>query len=140
MKAPSAVFDTNIFISALVYGGVPTECVELARDGSVKLYISTKLLLELAEKLREKFSFSEDMITDGVVGISAFSQIVVPTEKVDLIGSDPDDNIILEIAKEIGADYIVSGDKKHILPLGRFGKTKIVTASEFVKANPLFFR
>jgi putative PIN family toxin of toxin-antitoxin system len=89
--------------------------------------------LELAGKLREKFDFSEEDIDNILVGISVFSEMTSPTTEISLIKSDPDDNRILEIAKEVEADYVISGDKKHILPLKEFGKTKIVDAADFLK-------
>jgi putative PIN family toxin of toxin-antitoxin system len=132
-KPPKVVFDTNIFISAIIFGGNPRTCLELARQGEIKLYISSLLLLELAGKLREKFDFSEEDIDNILVGISVFSEMTSPTTEISLIKSDPDDNRILEIAKEVEADYVISGDKKHILPLKEFGKTKIVDAADFLK-------
>jgi len=132
-KPSKVVFDTNIFISAIIFGGNPRTCLELARYGEIKLYISSHLLLELANKLREKFNFPEEDISEILVGISVFSEMTSPRTEVNLIESDPDDNRILEIAEEVGADYIISGDKKNILPLKKIGKTKIISAADFLR-------
>ncbi len=44
------------------------------------------------------------------------------------------DNRILECAIEGKADYIISGDKHHILPLKKFQKIRILSPSQFLKS------
>jgi predicted nucleic acid-binding protein len=54
---------------------------------------------------------------------------VVPTRRLE-VTTDPADNIFLECADAARADYLVTGNQKH---LPRFWKkTKVVTAREFV--------
>ncbi len=55
-----------------------------------------------------------------------------PTEKLDIIKDDPDDNKFLECAFAASAEYIISGDE-HLLSLKRFMDIKIVNPAEFVK-------
>ncbi len=128
-----AVFDTNIYISAIVFGGNPRLCLELAREGEIELYTSRAILLEIAGALRRKFQWNEEDIADVIIGISKLANVVVPKTRLNIIRADPSDNKILEAAKEAGVDVIVSGDKKHILPLKKFEGTKIISAAEFLK-------
>jgi putative PIN family toxin of toxin-antitoxin system len=114
--SPKVVFDTNIYISAIVFGGNPRVCLEMARAGEIRLFTSKVLLLELAKKLRSKFNYSETEIKEIIVGISKFAKIVEPREKK--------------------ADFIISGDKRHILPLKKFEGTKIISAADFIKQRP----
>lgn len=130
---PKVVFDTNILISAIVFGGNPRVCLEMARNSEIRLFTSKSLLLELAKKLRSKFKYSEAEIEEIIVGISKFAEIVQPKIKVNLIKKDASDNRVLEVAKEIDADFIISGDKRHILPLKKFKEAKIVSAADFLK-------
>lgn len=127
------VFDTNIFISAIIFGGNPRMCLEFARLGEIKLYTSRTILFELAFKLQHKFRWSNEDIHEVVSGIGKFAEVIIPKETVHLITSDSSDNHVLEVAQEIEADYIITGDKKHILPLKKIGSTKIITAAEFLK-------
>jgi hypothetical protein len=53
-----AVFDTNIWISGLLWRGKPHQCLLLAQSGAVELAYCDEMLDELAEKLRGKFGFS----------------------------------------------------------------------------------
>lgn len=132
-NSPKVVFDTNIFISAILFGGGPRQVLELAREGKIQLVTSKAILLELSEKLHEKFEWSQEEIEEVISGIGMFANVVAPKTKVARIKADPDDNRILECAKVAQADYIISGDKRHILPLKRFGKTKIVSLREFLE-------
>jgi predicted nucleic acid-binding protein len=46
---------------------------------------------------------------------------------------DPDDEMILECALAAEADYIVSGDKKYLLPLRQFRGIPIVSPLDFLR-------
>ncbi len=126
------VFDTNIYISAILFGGNPRTILELARTREIELITSKVILLELAEKLREKFEWENSEISNVIEGISKFIKIVEPKEQIDLISQDPRDNRILEAALGGKVDYIISGDKKHILSLKKFEEIEIISAQEFL--------
>ena len=51
------VADTNVVVSAFLWGGVPKQLLAVARTQSVTLYTSAALIAELEEILaREKFA------------------------------------------------------------------------------------
>ena len=130
---PKVVFDTNILISAIIFGGNPKTCLELARSGELELYTSKPLLLEFAQKLKVKFKWDDQDINDVIEAIAKFAQITKPKLKITLIKKDPPDNRVLECALEAKVDYIVSGDKKHILSLKKLKTIPTITATEFLK-------
>lgn len=128
---PRVVLDTNIFISAILYGGNPLKILDPAISESVEVYISLSLLVELRRVLKEKFilsSFEIDLVTDE---IKDFAKIIEPKVKLKVIKEDPSDDRVLECAIKASADFIVSGDK-HLLELGEFRKIKIVSPSQFL--------
>ena len=127
-----AVFDTNIYISAIIFGGVPENCLDVAINDEIELYTTREILLELANKLTTKFLHTEEDVEDILKGFSKFVKIIEPKVKVDKIKIDPQDNKILEAALEAKADYIVSGDKKHLLSLGNFRNIPIISAKQFL--------
>ena len=129
---PKVVIDTNIFVSALIFGGNPRTCLELAREGEITVFSSRKLLLELSHKLADKFHWSDFEIKDVLEGLKKIIQVVNPLMKLAVVRNDPSDNMVLECALEAKADYIVSGDKKHILALGNFKGIQIMSAKEFL--------
>ncbi len=108
-------------------------CLELAKEGSVQLFSSRAILLELADKLRQKFDWKNDDIVDVIEGVATIATIVRPMQAIHLIKQDPADNRILECAQEARADFIISGDKKHLLSLKKFKKTQIISAKEFLE-------
>lgn len=126
------VFDTNIYISAIIFGGNPRTCLELARSRKIELFVSREILVELADKLRSKFFWEEEDIRDVIEGIMVFATLVSPREKVTIIHDDISDNIILACAKEAKAQIIISGDKKHLLSLEKFEKIPIIPAKTFL--------
>ena len=48
-------------------------------------------------------------------------------------GGHPD-NRILECAVAANADYLVTGDRRHLLPIGEHGGTRIINARLFLSA------
>lgn len=126
------VFDTNIYISAIIYGGNPRTCLDLARERKLELYTSRPILYELTQKLKLKFKWQDFDIIDVVEGLTRFIKVVKPRKKVSIIKKDPSDNQILECAYQAKANYIISGDTRHLLPLKKFKNTKIVSAKEFL--------
>ena len=60
------------------------------------------------------------------------SEIVEPSARLDIVEEDPDDNKVLECAKEGKVKYIITNDK-HLLKLRKFEGIKIVTPEEFLR-------
>jgi predicted nucleic acid-binding protein len=61
------------------------------------------------------------------------AEFVVPQERIRVVQADPSDNIFLEAAVAGGADWIVSGDKAHLLPIGEFRRIPIVSPRKFME-------
>src|SRR3990170_5938990 len=107
----SVVFDTNVLISALMFGGNPRRILELVIHGEPKLVLSEPLLDELKGLLqRPKFGFPPAAIQAILSDLTAIGHIVRPSISINQIIEDPQDNRILECAVEGDADYIISGD------------------------------
>jgi uncharacterized protein len=84
------VLDTNVYISALMFGGLPGTLLDLAFLKSFDTLISPALLDELDEKLRAKFEVpAEDaaMIRARIVSIT---HLVEPEETLHVIEEDPE--------------------------------------------------
>ena len=127
------VLDTNVYISALMFGGLPGSLLDLALLQSFLLIISPALLDELDEKLRLKFQVSAEDTTTIRKKLEGVAEIVKPDTVLHVIGDDPDDNRVLECAVKGSADYIVTGDR-HLLKLGSYEAIQIVTVRQFLDA------
>jgi len=132
-----AVFDTNIFISALaIPGGQAERAIDLVIDGRVELFISKAIIHEVLGVLAEKFSRDADQIARTAVFLSEIAELVAPRRKLAILNDEPD-NRILECAVTGGANIIVTGDKA-MLNLKRFADIRIITLRQFLDevANP----
>lgn len=131
------VIDTNVIISGLNFGGKPREILDLFRGGILEVCLSPFILQEVSGVLRTHFEWDEDMIKEVVDAIEEKSLLIKPKIKLTVIKEKEDDNRILECAVEGKAQFIISGDKRHILPLKNFRGIRIVNPDEFLKLSPL---
>lgn len=126
------VLDTNIIISSLLFGGKPRAIFQLVIDEKIRACISPYILFETKEILYKKFGFSTIDLDRIEESIQEAFILVHPKNTIRKIKVCKADNHILECAVEARADYLVTGDKKHILPLKKIKRTRIITAEEFL--------
>ena len=114
------VFDTNVFVSALV---IPSSLSEEAYRRAIvrefQLVTSVAILTELAGTLRTKFGWEGEVVTRAIKSISRVAEVVKTVPHLEVVRDEPD-NRILECAEKAAADLIVTGDP-HLLKLRRFG-------------------
>jgi len=132
-QPPLLVLDTNVIIVALLSSGPSRTVVETCRSGVAHMATSDALLAEVAEVLRRKFLWRTDQVVVLLEELRSFALVVVPAEHVDEIEADPADNRVLECAIEAGADFIVSGDTRHLLPLGEYRGIPVISPAEMVE-------
>jgi putative PIN family toxin of toxin-antitoxin system len=127
------VIDTNVYISALMFGGPPGSLLNLAFLQSFVMIISPALMNELNEKLRLKFEVSAEDVAIMRAKLESIAEIVEPDIVLDVVNDDPDDNRVVECAVKGRADYIVTGDR-HLLKLIAYEGISIVTVRQFLDA------
>ena len=126
------VLDTNVLISAIMFGGKSRDILEMGISGKIKIALSQDILKELAEVLVDKkFRAPMAFVRQTIHELSDISELVIVTDKINFVKSDPDDNRILECAVSAKADYIVSGDSD-LLDLKHLKRIKILSPSDFV--------
>lgn len=117
---PLLILDSNVYISAVLFGGKPRQIIEAALAGRIRLAVSAAILEEIESVLKgKKFKFPEIATREIINEIASLAEIFEPVEKISRIKEDPADNRILECALAAGAAAIVSGDS-HLLSLGIF--------------------
>ena len=127
-----AVADTNVYISALNFGGTAEEVLALGRAEVVELFVSSAILKEIEGVLIRKFQWSAKRARQAIAAIQEFAQLVRPKETIHLITEDEPDNRILECALEAQADVVITGDK-HLRQLETFRDVLIVSPREFLE-------
>ncbi len=127
------VLDTNVVVSAILFGGKPQEILKAALVGDIRLCISEAMLTELRGVFqRPKFSFKAEIIQGIISELTLLAEWVTPKTHLDLVKADPADNQVIDCAVEASADYIITGDT-HLPQLGKYGKVEIANPDAFIK-------
>jgi putative PIN family toxin of toxin-antitoxin system len=128
------VFDTNVVASASFWRGAPFDCLAAWAQGHCMAVVSAPLLAEYHETVTElRLDYPNLKCVAWVEALTESAELVFPVERAAGATPDPDDEMILECALAAEADYIVSGDKKHLLALQQFQGIPIVSPAEFLR-------
>ena len=68
--------------------------------------------------------------------VSENSELTYPTERLKAVANDETDNRVIECAVTARADFVVTGDQKHLLKLGRFGSIVILSPANLALKLP----
>lgn len=127
------VFDTNIFISALVIpGSLAEKAILKVIEGQDSLIISKEIINEVLSVLSTKFSREREAVAHVAVYLSELAEFAYPTERVKIIKDEPD-NRIIECAVCGKADVVVTGDKE-MLKLKEYKGIKIISLKEYLES------
>lgn len=128
-----AVVDTNITVSALLFGGLPLKVVKAALSKKF-IWVTSPFLIEETERVMssEKFGITAHEMKTLTSPIFSIAEIVIPTQTINTIPRCPADNRVLECAIEGKCAFIVSGDRRDLLILKRFQHVDIITARQFI--------
>ena len=126
------VLDSNAIVSGLNFPGNERRVLELALRGRFDLYISAFVLDEVRGVLVRKFTWSPDQASQALRMLRAAATIIEPRRFLSVVEGNQADNRILECAVEAAADYLITGDKRHLLPLVEHTGTRIVNAPRFL--------
>lgn len=124
--------DSNVWISAFIFPGKPAQILDLAVEKKILPVASPQIIAEVGSVLNKKFKINEREIKKELQVLYNVSELVVPRKEIKVIQYLPD-NKILEAAIDGEVDYIVTGDRKHLLPLKEFKSISIVSPAQFIK-------
>ncbi len=125
------VIDTNVFVSAVFFGGKPLDVIRTVISKENEAYVSPEIWDEYAdviERLGRKYP--KNKRTDLLQQMLKIFKIVSPSHSVDIC-RDKDDNKFISCALESKCMFIVSGDDD-LLSLKQVEDVRIVTAAEFL--------
>ena len=131
------VLDTNVWVSAIIWGGIPDDIVLLQERGQIEIASSQKLLNELENTFNKK-KIQSKLAALQLTIVSAINLVydsisLYPIE--ELIVSelrDPDDAIVLATAIAANAEVIITGDQD-LLVLREYQNIQIMTAKDFLE-------
>ena len=115
-----AVLDTNIVVSALIWGGTPYKLLQAATDGDLELFTSPARLTEQRSSLEQAIELYGELATS-----------VSPLSTPRAVPRDVDDDQVIAAALAAKVDIVISGDAD-LLSMGAFEGIAIITAREAV--------
>lgn len=127
------IIDTNLWISFLITKDY-TKLDEILFTKKAILIFSQELLdefLEVTKRPKFRRFFSTEDIETLLETIEEYA-IFIEVKSIVTICRDPKDNFLLALAKDGKATILLSGDKD-LVTLGKFGKTNILTMSDFLE-------
>jgi putative PIN family toxin of toxin-antitoxin system len=131
------VLDTNVVVSALLWGGTPYKLLQAAAEGALDLITSPALLAELRgvlarEHLARRLAEQRSSVEHAVGFYGELAIRVSPRITPRAVPRDADDDCVLAAALAGRADLVVSGDAD-LLSIGSFEGIGIVSAAEAVR-------
>lgn len=132
-KIRSVMVDTNVLVSALLFGGVPGRLVPLWKEKIIRPKASKDIIEEYIRVLAyPRFQLSEEEINFLLYyEILPYFEIVRIKEGPILVVKDPSDDKFIRCAQASGARIIVSGDQ-HLLKLSPYRQIRILSPSDFL--------
>ncbi|MDP9363932.1 MAG: putative toxin-antitoxin system toxin component, PIN family [Chloroflexota bacterium] len=130
------MFDASVWVSGLAYPvSVPGRSIELARELTVRSVVSQPLIDQTRRALLgPRFGWSLEEMNEAEARMCEVSLIVEPTFTLAVVTAKESDNRILECAVAGRADVIVTGDRKHLLPLGSYDGIPILSPADFLRS------
>jgi uncharacterized protein len=125
------ILDTNILLSALIgHGTPPDRLYEHWKDGRFILASCERQLEELNRVTRRPFFRERIKPAEAGRLVNSIRHLALMGDPLPAVERSPDadDDWLLALAEETRADYLVTGDRSHLLCLDRHGATRIVTA------------
>ena len=132
-KITLCVIDTNVVISAILFGGGPGKLIDLWKKGQITPLITEEIMAEYIRVLAyPKFKLSEEEINYIIrQEILPFFKVVKSKPGPSIIKKDPDDDKFIQCAEVGNAQIIISGDR-HLLALKSHHGIKILTPSQIL--------
>src|SRR5688572_7219596 len=124
-QPPLIVPDVNIIVSG--FAGLqspPAQIMQAWRESKIEIATSLSILADLRRvlyypRVKKYTQMSDEEAISYIEELEKGARLVEGTMGVN-VSPDPTDNKLFVCAYEAQADYIVSGDKEHVLAVGKF--------------------
>jgi uncharacterized protein len=130
------VIDTNVWLSALLWGGQPSLIIQLIENKQIQAISSENILTELTDilqkpKLQKRLDQLKITADEIVIIAKRLMTLVVIEEVIIPELRDPKDRMILATAIAGDAQIVISGDKD-LLVIHPYGNISILLPQEFL--------
>ncbi len=125
------VLDTNVFVSAVFFGGAPGRILEAWRDGRVQLVLSADILDEYQRVGQELSALYSGVSLEPLLGLLTVEAEIVEVAALPApVAADPEHDKFLACAIAADALVIVSGDR-HLLDQDGWRGLRILRPRQF---------
>ena len=135
---PKAVLDSTVLISAfLAKAGVSAELLHKAENGGFDICLAEEILegvqraLLQYQKIRKRYHYLDQTVIQYVQTLRMVARLITELPLIEVVDSDPNDNMVVACALKAQADYIVTRDND-LLSLENYEDIKIVTPEKFI--------
>ena len=139
-SSPRAVLDSNILSRFLLTPrGFSARLLDIIEAGGFVLVTCETILDEVSDVLARPHvqrygPYPQSEIREAVDALRGVADVVPGRFKVFAVANDPKDNPVLACALEGDADFVVTDDRKHLLPLKHYHGIQIVSVPLFLRA------
>ena len=136
---PKVVLDSNVLLRALLSRTGPSaELLEQVLQGRIQLVLSPTIVREVRKgffkpTIRQRYPLSLQEIADYLARLQRLSVLLPADVDVKEGSRDPKDSPILACAVKGGADFLITDDRRHLLPMKHFHGVQIVSVPDFLK-------
>lgn len=126
------IIDTNLWISFLITKD-HSKLDKILSDKLATLLYSQELIdefIEVAQRPKFRRYISADDLQALLLAMSDMA-VFIDVSSTVTVCRDEKDNFLLALAKDGNASHVITGDKD-LLILKRFGKTKILTITQYL--------
>ena len=127
------VLDTNVFVSAVFFGGPPGRVLAAWRDGVIDVVVSREIVQEyvrVGERLSEQFPGVD--LGPALDLVAAAAELVAAPPLPSVVCRDADDDKFLACALAARARYVVSGDRD-LLAISPYRGVAVVRPRDFIE-------
>ncbi len=140
----TAILDTNVFVQATFSPpqSASYRTIVAHENGRFQLIFSPETIDEILQvlslpRIRARHGWSDDQIFRFVLSFLADAVVYTETPAASAtVTRDVTDTKFLGLAEASGADFLVTNDHRHLLPLGEYHRTRIVTPAQFLRELP----
>jgi hypothetical protein len=123
------VLDTNVLVSAVLFGGLPRKILLRTLRGEFDVVTTVRLMAEFENVLAESFDVQPEIARAARSEYELLADVVRPRQ-IPQVVRDPDDNEVLAAARSGDAELVVTGDHD-LLALAEYKGTRIITPRQF---------
>jgi len=128
------VLDTNVVVSAVIWGGLPFRLLQAATDGDIELYTSPALVAELRavlsrEHLASRLAQQQTSVDEAIRFYGDLAISVSPLAVPRAVPRDADDDQVIAAALAANAETIVTGDAD-LLSMGSHQGIAIINSAQ----------